>query len=102
MDTNKVSNLFSYLQDKYGQDSVRLLRFWEFTFKKMTDHKNRRRFTLRCIKVGITPVSLRIRNPLKTGQIYEIIHKVERQLLYERVRNINNILYIIEPNVIHN
>ena len=39
MDTNKVSNLFSYLRDKYGEDSVRLLRFWEFTVKKMADQR---------------------------------------------------------------
>ena len=50
MDSNKVSNLFSYLKDKYGEDSVRLLRMWEFTVKKMMDNRNHRRFTLRCIK----------------------------------------------------
>ena len=68
------------------------------TVKKMTDHRNHRRFTLRCIKAGITLLSCRIRNPLKTGKIYKIIHKVERQLLYERVRNKNNILYMYEHN----
>ena len=62
----------------------------------MADHRNHRRFTLKCIKVGITPVSCRIRNPLETNKIYEIIHKLERQLLFERVRN--NILYMYEHN----
>ena len=27
MDTNKVSNLFSYLKDKYREESVRPLKF---------------------------------------------------------------------------
>ena len=49
MDKNKVSNLFSYLKDKYGEDSVRLLRIREFTVKKMLDSSNHRRFTLKCI-----------------------------------------------------
>ena len=63
MDTNKVSNLFKYLKDKYGEEGVRLLRFWVFTVKKMSEHRNHRRFTLRCTKARVTPVSCRIRNP---------------------------------------
>ena len=93
MDTNKVSNLFSYLKDKHGEDRVKLLRIWEFTVKKMADYRNHRRFTLKCIKVGIIPVGCRVRNPLKTHKCYQIIHKAENQLLYDRVRNINYILY---------
>ena len=34
----KVSNIFSYPMDKYGEYSVKLLRFWEFTVKEMADH----------------------------------------------------------------
>ena len=63
MDTNKVYNLFKYFKDKYREESVKLLRFWEFTVKKMADHRNHRRFMLRCIKVRVIPVSCRIRNP---------------------------------------
>ena len=100
MDAKKVSNLFKYLKDKYGEESVRLLRFWEFAVKKMADHGNHRRFTLRCIKVRVTLVSCRIRNPLhvKTNKSYQIIQKVERQLLYERVRNVNSILHMYKQN----
>ena len=39
MDINKVTNLLSYIRDKYREDSVKLLRFWEFTVKKMGDHR---------------------------------------------------------------
>ena len=46
MDTNKVSNLFSHLNDKYGGEIVRLLRNWEFIVKKMmVDYRNHRRYT---------------------------------------------------------
>ena len=54
---NKVSNLHSHFKDKYGGESVRLLRNLEFIVKKMAAYRNHKRFTLRCIKVGITPVA---------------------------------------------
>ena len=78
MDTNKGSNLVKYLKDKYGEDSVKLLRNWEFIVK-MADYRNHRCFTLRCIKVRITSFSCKIKNPLqfKTARNYHIIHKAE-------------------------
>ena len=98
MDTNKDSNLFGYLKNKYGEECVRLLRNWEFTIKKMADYRNHRKFTLRCIKASLTPVSCKLKNPLKTNKSYNIIHKAEKQLLHERIRNINSILYMYEHN----
>ena len=93
MNTNKVSNLFSYLRNKYGGESVRLLRNWEIVVKKMVEYTNHRRFTLRCIKVGNTPVSCKLKNPINSRKSYHIIHKAEKQLFYKTVRNINKILY---------
>ena len=51
---------------------------------------------LKCIKVSITPVSCKLKNPFKSRKSYNIIHKVEKQLLYERIRNINNTLETLE------
>ena len=55
---------------------------------------------LKCIKASITPVSCKIKNPhqRKTKRSYDIIHKAEKQLLYERIRNINSILDMLEKN----
>ena len=99
MNQNKVSNLFGNLKDKYGEDCARLLRNWELTIKKMVDNRNHR-FILRCIKAGITPASCEIKNPLRNKSIrsYNIIHKVEKELLHERIRKLNNILYMYEHN----
>ena len=72
MNQNKVSNLFGDLKDIYKEDCVRLLRNWKFTVKKIADNRNHRRFTLRCIKAGITPVGCKIKNPLKTS-LLEVI-----------------------------
>ena len=64
----------------------------------MADNRNHR-FTLRCIKAGITPVNSKIKKPFRNKSIksYKIIHKAEKQLLYERIRNIN-ILYMYRHN----
>ena len=94
MDTNKDSNIFKYLKDKYGEESVGLFRKWENTIKKMADFKNHRHFTLWCIKVRLTPVSCKLKKNLqfKTNRSYQFIHKAEGQPLYDRVRSINVIL----------
>ena len=69
MNQDKVSNLFGYLKDKYGEDCVILLRHLEFTIKKMVDNRINRRFTLRCIKARITPVSCKIKIPSEAKQL---------------------------------
>ena len=63
MYSNKDSNLISDLRDNYGENSVSLFRKWENTTKKMADYRNHRRFTLKCIKASITPVSCKIKAP---------------------------------------
>ena len=50
------------------------------------------------IKASITPISCKLKNPLlhKSFRSYQIIHKAEKQLLYERIRNINSILATLD------
>ena len=98
MYTDKDSNLISDLRTKYGEDSVRTFRKWEIIIKKMADYRNHRRFMLKCIKASITPVSCKLKNPLsyKSTRSYQIIHKAKKQLLYEHIRNINNILATLD------
>ena len=97
MYTDKDSNLISDLRTKY-EDSVRTFRKWEIIVKKMVDYRNHRRFTLKCIKASITPVSCKLKNPLsyKSTRSYQIIHKAKKQLLYKRIRNINSILATLD------
>ena len=98
MYTDKDSNLISDLRTKYGEESVRLFRKWEIIVKKMADNRNHRRFTIKCIKASITPISCKLKNPLlhKSSRSYQIIHKAEKQLLYKRIRNINSILATLD------
>ena len=95
-DIYKVSNLHCHLKKTCGEESVKLFQNWENIVKKMRDFWNHRMFTLRCIKVGISPVSCKLMNPMKTPQSYHIIHKAKKHWLYERVRNINNYVYMYE------
>ena len=69
MDASKVSNIFKYLKDKYGEESTGLVRNWENTIKKMADFRNHGCFTLRCIKVRLTPASCKLKNPLQMAKV---------------------------------
>ena len=62
--------------------------------KKMVDFGNHRRFTLRCLEVGITPVSLRLKNNIRILRSLEIIRRAERELLNVKMRCINNTINI--------
>ena len=98
MYTHKDSNLISDLRTKYGEESVRSFRKWEIIVKKMADYRDHRGFTLKCIKASITPISCKLKSPLsyKSTRSCQIIHKAEKQLLYEHIRNINSILATID------
>ena len=51
---------------------------------------NHRRFTLRCLSQGLVPVSIKLKSTGKTPKGTYIVRKVEKMLMNERVRAINN------------
>ena len=60
--------------------------------RKMADFCNHRRFSLRCLKKDIIPVSIRLKTNIRTVRGMDIIRKTERKLLSECIRSINNSL----------
>ena len=50
----------------------------------------------RCLSLDLIPVSIRLRSTIKTPKGKQIIKKVERALLNERIRSINNTLNMLE------
>ena len=62
----------------------------------MADFSNHRRFSLRCLNQDLIPVSIRLRSTIKTPKGQQIIRKVERDLLNERIRSINNTLNMLK------
>ena len=58
----------------------------------MVDFQNHRRFTLKCLKQDIIPVSVRLKTNIKTSRGLQILRRAEKQLLNECIRSINNML----------
>ena len=89
-----MRNLQELIKEKHGIEALQQLWQWEKCVIKDCDFKKHRIFTLRCISKGVIPVSVRLGSTRKdiTKKAREIIYKVEKQLLQERVRYINVIL----------
>ena len=88
----RMRNLHLHLNEEFGEESVFLLQQWEKYEKKMADFQNHRRFSLKCLKFDIIPVSIRLKTNIRTTKGLEIIRKTERKLLNECIRSINNTL----------
>ena len=75
-------------------EALQQLSQWPKCVIKDCDFKNHRIFTVRCISKGVILVSVRLGSTRKyiTKKAREIIYKVEKQLLQERVRYITVIL----------
>ena len=83
------------MKEEYGQRSVFLLRLWENLEKKMANYRNHRRFSIRCLKSEVVPVSIRLKTNVKTSKGIQIIRRAEKQLLNERIRSVNNTLELL-------
>ena len=82
MYTDKDSNLISDLRTKYGEESVRLFRKWEIIVKKMADYRNHRRFTIKCIKASITPISCKLKTLYRTSHLEVIKLSIKQKSSY--------------------
>ena len=71
------------------------MHLWEKLEKKMSNFRNHWRFTIKCLKNDIVPVSVRLKTNIKTSKGLEIIKRAEKQLLNECVRTINNQLEML-------
>ena len=78
------------MKQEYSQESIFLLWQWEKLEKKMANYRNHLRFTIRCLKNGVIPVSVRLNTNIKTPKGIQIIRKAEKQLLNEHIRSITN------------
>ena len=63
--------------------------------KKMANYRNHRRFSIRCLKSEVVPVSIRLKTNVKTSKGIQIIRRAEKQLLNERIRSVNNTLELL-------
>ena len=84
-----MRGLIKLIQQKYGKIAIETYKKWEKTEIKMSDYRNHLRFSLRCLDRGLIPVSLRLKNLVKTQRGRDIIYKTEKKLLNKRIKNIN-------------
>ena len=83
-----MRGLVKLIEQKYGKNTTAIFRKWEKMEGKVSNFKNHQRFLLRCLDKGLVPVSLKLKNLIRT-QRKGIIQKAEKQLLNERIKSIN-------------
>ena len=76
-----MRNLHAYINQEYGRGSIFLLRRWEKWEKKMADFRNHRRFTIKCLKNNIIPVSIGLKTNIKTSKGLDIIRRAEKTII---------------------
>ena len=92
--TNRMRNLHKYIKENHGREALGELQQWERKEYRQCNYSNHRVFTLWCISKGLVPVSVRLNSNQKDSSIgaRNIIRRVERQLLQQRVKDINRLL----------
>ena len=93
--TNRMRNIHLHIKSEYGVESVKIFWQWERIECKMADFQNHRRFSLRCLSKDVIPVSITLKNNIKTPKGCHIIKKAEKALLHERIRSINNTINML-------
>ena len=94
-----MRSLHSYITTEYGIENVKLHWRWEKLECKMAKFKNHRRFSLRCLKQDVIPVSIRMKTNVKTPRGLYIVKRAERALLNERIRSVNNIINMLKMQI---
>ena len=84
------------IEQKYGKDTTAIVRKLEEMEVKISNFKKHQGFSLRYLKKGLVPVSLRLKNLIRTQKGRGIIYKAEMKLLNERIRNINGTIQCYE------
>ena len=74
-------NLFNHIQELNGQSTVKDLRAYEKCEKKMQRYRNDLFYSLRCRDQGLTPPSLKLRCPVNSKKVKEIIQRTEKGLI---------------------
>ena len=63
---NRMRNIHTAIEQKFGKENIMVLRKCEKLEKKIADFQNHRRFTLRCLSQNITPTSIKLQSNKKT------------------------------------
>ena len=92
-------NLFTDVRKLYGQPTVKKVRDLENLSKKVSRHRNHLTFTHRCKDLGLTPVSLKLKRPIRTIKAQAIINRAQKDLLRERIRVTSNTISTLNSKI---
>ena len=95
-----TDNLHHYIRSNFGQDALKLVQNLEKTVRKVANYRNHLRFTIRCYHNNLTPKSLHLSSPIKGYKASRILHRAEKYLINERIRQINSTLRFLNEKVI--
>ena len=82
-------NLHSMIAQHFGKVTLRVVRDYEKTARKIADYRNHLRFNLRCRQHRIIPKSLLLRSTVKGHRANSIMERAQYHLLNERVRQVH-------------
>ena len=82
-------NLFKNLWTNYGQGTIKIVRKAENTTRQIARHRNHLVFNLRCKGECVIPPSLRLKCPINSDKVRNIVEKARKNLLRERIRPTN-------------
>ena len=75
-----MRRLPNIIEQEFGRNTLELYQKLERTVLKISDYKNHKRFLLWCLNKDMTPVSLKLKNNIRTYKSNCIIHQAERKL----------------------
>ena len=89
-----MRNLHKFIEDNYGLEALHLMQDCEKWEIKDSDYRNHRRFTSRYISKDLISVGTRLKftSNSRGRRVKKIIHRVEKQLLQDRMKCVNGIL----------
>ncbi|XP_072014899.1 uncharacterized protein [Amphiura filiformis] len=94
-----IENIHRYIGTHFGKDCLSLTRDLEKTSRKLADYRNHLRFNLKCLHTDITPRSLWIKPLVRGYRAERIIHKAQKGLINERIRQTNFTINVLKGQI---
>ena len=82
------NNIYQYINDNNGMETLKTMRKLQKTWKKLTRYKNHLTFAIRGKSSHVKPKGLRLKCGLKSPKTKEIVETARRKLLHEHIHGI--------------
>ena len=86
--STRPESLKHYLRTKYGEKLQKSVNTYGKELNRAARFANHHHFNLRCNKVGLVPLSLRINSPVNTDRAESAAKRVSRMFLQARIKTL--------------